>query len=59
MERLLLLWDEIDDLVGVSRCLVSRAMMRMNPPTTHADSVATLLLAGALLVAQKSLFQLG
>ncbi len=32
MERLLLLWDELDDLVGVSRCLVSRALMRMGPP---------------------------
>ena len=31
MERLLLLWDEIDDLVGASRCLVSRAVMRLNP----------------------------
>jgi hypothetical protein len=31
MERLLLLWDEIDDLLGVSRCLVSRAVMRLNP----------------------------
>ena len=59
MERLLLLWDEIDDLVGVSRCLVSRAIMRMNPPTTQVDSVATLLLAGALLAAQRGLFQLG
>jgi hypothetical protein len=59
MERLLLLWDEIDDLVGLSRCLVSRAIMRMNPPTTHVDGVATLLLAGALLVAQRGLFQLG
>ena len=59
MERLLLLWDEIDDLVGVSRCLVSRAIMRMNPPTTHVDSVATLLLAGALLVTQRGLLQLG
>ena len=58
MERLLLVWDEIDDLVGVGRCLVSRAMMRMNPPTARADSVATLLLAGALLVTQRSLFQL-
>ncbi len=28
MERLLLLWDELDDLVGASRCLVSRALMR-------------------------------
>jgi hypothetical protein len=56
MERLLLLWDEIDDLVGVSRCLVARAVMRMGLPTTHVDSVATLLLAGALLVAQRSLF---
>ena len=59
MERLLLLWDEIDDLVGVSRCLVSRAIMRLNPPTTHVDGVATLLLAGALLVAQRGLSQLG
>ena len=59
MERLLLVWDEIDDLVGAGRCLVSRAMMRMNPPTARMDSVATLLLAGALLVAQRGLFQLG
>ncbi len=58
MERLLLLWDELDDLVGVSRCLVSRAVMRLNPPTTHVDGVATILLAGALLVTQSSLFQL-
>jgi hypothetical protein len=58
MERLLLVWDEIDDLVGVGRCLVSRAMMRMNPPTTRVDSVATLLLAGALLATQKDLLQL-
>jgi hypothetical protein len=58
MERLLLVWDEIDDLVGVGRCLVSRAMMRMNPPTTHVASVATLLLAGALVVAQKGLLPL-
>jgi hypothetical protein len=29
MERLLLLWDELDDLVGVSRCLVSRALLVM------------------------------
>jgi hypothetical protein len=55
MERLLLVWDEIDDLVGVGRCLVSRAMMRMSPPITRVGSVATLLLAGALLVTQKSL----
>jgi hypothetical protein len=59
MERLLLLWDEIDDLVGASRCLLSRAMMRMNPPTTHVDSVASLLLAGALVLAQRALFQPG
>jgi hypothetical protein len=58
MERLLLVWDEIDDLVGVGRCLVSRAMMRMNPPTARVDSVATLLLAGALLATQKDLLQL-
>jgi len=31
MERLLLLLDEIDDLLGASRCLVSRAVMRINP----------------------------
>ncbi len=55
MERLLLVWDEIDDLVGVGRCLVSRTMMRMNPPTAR---VATLLLAGALLATQKDLLQL-
>ena len=58
MERLLLVWDEIDDLVGVGRCVVSRALMRMSPPTTRVGSVATLLLAGALLVTQKSLSQL-
>ena len=58
MERLLLVWDEIDDLVGVGLCLASRALMRMNPPTRHLGSVAALLLAGALLVTQKSLFQL-
>jgi hypothetical protein len=58
MERLLLVWDEIDDLVGAGRCLVSRAMMRMNPPTARMDSVATLLLAGALLATQKDLLQL-
>jgi hypothetical protein len=58
MERLLLVWDEIDDLVGVARCLVSRAMMRMEPPTAQVDSVATILLAGALLLAQRSLLQL-
>jgi hypothetical protein len=29
MERMLLLWDEIDDLLAVGRCLVSRAVMRM------------------------------
>jgi hypothetical protein len=58
MERLLLLWDELDDLVGVSRCLVSRAVMRLNPPTPRVDSIATMLLAGALLVAQGSLVQL-
>ena len=58
MERLLLVWDEIDDLVGVGRCLVSRAMMRMNPPTTRVDAVATLLLAGTLLATQKDLLPL-
>jgi len=31
MERLLLLWDEIDDLAGVGRCLVARALMRIHP----------------------------
>jgi hypothetical protein len=29
MERMLLLWDELDDLLGVGACLVSRAVMRM------------------------------
>ena len=58
MERLLLVWDEIDDLVGVGRCLVSRAMMRMSPPITRVGSVATLLLAGALLVTHGSPSQL-
>ncbi len=58
MERLLLLWDEIDDLVGVGRCLVSRALMRLNPPTAGVDAVATILLAGALLVTRTGLFRL-
>jgi hypothetical protein len=55
MERLLLVWDEIDDLVGVGRCLVSRAMMRMQPLTPRVDSIATLLLAGTLLAGQSNL----
>jgi hypothetical protein len=58
MERMLLVWDELDDLVGVTRCLVARAMMRINPPTARADSVATALIAGTLLVTQRSLIQL-
>ena len=58
MERLLLVWDEIDDLVGVGRCVLSRAMMRMNVPTTRVGGVATLLLAGALLVTHGSPSQL-
>jgi hypothetical protein len=58
MERMLLVWDEIDDLVGVGRCVASRAMMRMKAPATRLGSVATLLLAGALLMTQKSLSQL-
>jgi hypothetical protein len=32
MERMLLLWDELDDLLGVGRCLVARAVMRMIVP---------------------------
>ncbi len=32
MERMLLWWDELDDLVGVGRCLVARAVMRMTLP---------------------------
>jgi hypothetical protein len=55
MERLLLLWDEIDDLVGVGRCLVSRAVMRMPPFAARMDSVAMLVLAGTLLARQSSL----
>jgi hypothetical protein len=55
MERLLLVWDEIDDLVGTGRCLVTRAVMRMQPVTPRVDSIATLLLAGTLLVGQSSL----
>ena len=55
MERLLLVWDEIDDLVGVGLCVMSRVIMRMNPPTTRMASVVTLLLAGPLLVTQKGL----
>jgi hypothetical protein len=55
MERLLLVWDEIDDLVGAGLCVVSRVIMRMNPPITRSASVAMLLLAGALLVTQKGL----
>ena len=27
---MLLLWDELDDLVGLGRCLVARAVMRMS-----------------------------
>ncbi|MEJ0006548.1 MAG: hypothetical protein WDM77_09325 [Steroidobacteraceae bacterium] len=57
MERMLLLWDELDDLVGVSRCLLSRAVMRLNPPSHRVDGIATLLLAGALVAAQGSLLQ--
>jgi len=57
MERMLLLWDELDDLVGVSRCLLSRSMMRLSPPTTRVDAIAMLLLAGALVAAQGSLLQ--
>jgi hypothetical protein len=44
MECLLLLWDELDDLLGVGRCLVARAVMRMNLP-------------GVLLVSPRSLLQ--
>jgi hypothetical protein len=55
MERLLLLWDEIDDLVGTGRCLVSRAMMRLPQLATRVDSIATLLLAGTLLARQTTL----
>jgi hypothetical protein len=58
MERLLLVWDEMDDLVGVGRCVVSRVIMRMYLPTARVGGVATLLLAGAVLVWQKSLFPL-
>jgi hypothetical protein len=58
MERLLLLWDELDDLVGVSRCLVSRTLMRLNPPTNRVDGVVMVLLAGALLAKQGSLIRL-
>jgi hypothetical protein len=58
MERLLLLWDEIDDLVGVGHCLVSRALMRLNPPAAGVDAVVTILLAGALLVTQAGLIRL-
>ena len=58
MERLLLVWDEIDDLVGAGRCLVSRAMMRISPPRGRLDRLAVMLLAGALLATQKDLLQL-
>ena len=58
MERMLLLWDELDDLVGVSRCLVSRAVMRLNLPPARVDGIATMLLAGTLLATQGSLLQL-
>jgi hypothetical protein len=58
MERLLLVWDEIDDLVGVGLCVVSRAIMRMNPPTTGGGGMGALLLAGALLATPKGLSQL-
>ena len=30
MERMLLWWDELDDLVGLGRCLVARALMRIS-----------------------------
>jgi hypothetical protein len=29
MEKMLLWWDELDDLLGVGRCLVARAVMRL------------------------------
>jgi hypothetical protein len=58
MERLLLVWDEIDDLVGVGLCLASRVIMRMNPPTTRGGGMTALALAGALLVTPKGLSQL-
>lgn len=58
MERMLLLLDEIDDAVAAGRCLLSRALMRMHPPTARVDGIATLLLAGALVATQGSLFQL-
>lgn len=29
MERMLLVWDEIDDLVAMGHCLVSRVVMRV------------------------------
>jgi hypothetical protein len=29
MERMLLWWDELDDLLGLGRCLVARVVMRM------------------------------
>ena len=30
MERMLLLWDELDDLLGLGACLVTRAVMRLS-----------------------------
>ena len=45
MECLLLLWDELDDLVGVGRCLVARAVMRLNLPSVLLATPRSLLQA--------------
>jgi hypothetical protein len=58
MERLLLVWDEIDDLVGVSRCLVSHTLMRFSPPISRVEGLAPILLTGTLLAVQSPLFLL-
>ena len=36
MERLLLLWDEIDDFVGTSRYMVKNTAMALSAPTIPA-----------------------
>ena len=57
MERLLLLWDEIDDLVGRQPLSGVPRPHAHQPAPVRMDSVATILLAGAVLATQKSLIQ--
>jgi hypothetical protein len=40
MECMLLFWDELDDLLGICRCLVARAVMRLNLPQRTAGGAA-------------------